>query len=215
MPLQILQGRPSGDAASSAAFDRCARQSRVAAGDEIFAQDSDATRYYRLVRGLVRSTRLWPDGRRQIGEFYFPGDMFGLAVGPRRRQAAEAVTDCEVWSVERRGLSDTADGALIERLVWTVTSQQLEAAQERMLSLARRNACEKVAFFLMEIARRDEGSWAKLPMCRQDIADHLGLTIETVSRMLTQLQQDGRLTLEGSRRFRITPFGPLADDLAA
>lgn len=215
MPLEVLQSRPSGDPQFNEVFDRRARGSRFLAGEEIFAQEVEARRYYRLVAGVVRSTRLWPDGRRQIGEFYFPGDMFGLASGPRHLQAAEALTDCQVLFVERRSLGDTPEGAQIERLVWTITSQQLEAAQERMLNLARRNAYDKVAFFLLEIARRAEEPWASLPMCRQDIADYLGLTIETVSRMITQLQQDGRLILDGSRRFRIGPPRLRAPDLAA
>jgi CRP/FNR family transcriptional regulator, nitrogen fixation regulation protein len=217
MSFQVLQSlgslRPTEQPSVRDAFESLARLSRLAPGEEIFAQESEATCYYRVVKGVVRSTRLSSDGRRQVGEFYFAGDMFGLAVGARHRHAAEALTACEIQVVRRAALSMAADVARVERLIWTVTSQQLEQAQERMLVLARHTAYEKVAYFLTEIARRSEGPWASLPMCRQDIADYLGLTIETVSRMLTQLQQDGLVRLDGSRRFRIAQR--LATDLAA
>jgi len=218
MPFQVLISSAAGtsaDLAAQAAFDRLARTTRFGAGDEIFAQEGRATDYYRVTKGVVRSTRLLADGRRQVSEFYFPGDMFGLALGATHSHAAEALTDCEIAHVRRQALAVAEDGALIERLIWTVTSLQLEQAQARMVILARRNAYEKVVFFLSQIARRSEGAWANLPMCRQDIADYLGLTIETVSRMLTQLQHDGRVALDGSRRFTITRPRFSATDLAA
>lgn len=218
MPFQLLLCSgvaPSADLAAQAAFDRMARTTRVRSGDEIFAQESGATGYYRVARGVVRSIRLFADGRRQVSEFYFPGDMFGLALGVTHSHAAEALTDCEIQHVRRQALATSIDRALVERLIWAVTSQQLEQTQARMVILARYNAYEKVAFFLAQIARRSEGTWASLPMCRQDIADYLGLTIETVSRMLTQLQHDGVVALDGSRRFTLTRARLPATGLAA
>lgn len=218
MPFQVVHSQRSESCADPGAlkiFDRLARATRFAPGEEIFAQESGATNYYRVVSGVVRCTHLFPDGARQVSEFYFPGDMFGLEIGTTHRHAAEALTACEIRVVKRRVLAALDDGARVERLIWEVTSQQLERARDRMLVLARRSAYEKVAFFLMDIARRCEGPWASLPMCRQDIADYLGLTIETVSRMVTQLQHDGLVALEGSRRFMIAKPRRLAADLAA
>ncbi len=219
MSFQVLQSRRShrltAQPCAQDAFDSLARLSRLAPGEEIFAQEAEARCYYRVVKGVVRSTHLSSDGRRQVGEFYFAGDMFGLALGALHRHAAEALTACEILIVKRATLSTAADAARIERLIWTVTSEQLEQAQQRMLLLARHTAYEKVAGFLAEIASRSEGPWICLPMCRQDIADYLGLTIETVSRMLTQLQQNGLVRLDGSRRFRITQAPRPAADLAA
>jgi len=218
MPFQVLsnpRSRLAPEPTALEAFSRLARTSRFSAGDDIFAQEAPATGYYRLVKGVARGTRLLVDGRRQVSAFHFPGDMFGLEMGAIHHHAVEALSDCEVQIVKRVALAAVSDGPRIERLVWQVTSQQLEGAQERMLLLARHNAYEKVACFLMEIARRCEGPWANLAMSRQDIADYLGLTIETVSRMLTQLQHDGLVTLDGSRRFRILPRRASAGSLAA
>ena len=218
MPFKVLsnpRSRIAPEPSALEAFDRLARLSRFCAGHEVFEQEAPTTSYYRLVKGVARDTRLLADGRRQVCAFHFPGDMFGLEVGTMHHYAVEALTDCEVSTVRRATLASIADGARIERLIWQVTSQQLESAQERMLLLARHNAYEKVACFLLEIARRCEGPWASLAMSRQDIADYLGLTIETVSRMLTQLQHDGLLALDGSRRFMITPRRGVALDLAA
>ena len=218
MPLQVIHTQRSTSGVSLdalASFDRLARPVRFAPGEEIFAQESEATDYYRVVRGVVRCTHLCVDGTRQVSEFYFPGDMFGLEVGPIHRHAAEALTASDILAVKRRTLATHEERAHIERLIWEVTSEQLEQARERMLILARRNAYEKVAFFLRDIARRCDGPWASLPMCRQDIADYLGLTIETVSRMVTQLQQDGLVSLEGSRRFMIARPACLSANLAA
>ncbi|MET3665498.1 helix-turn-helix domain-containing protein [Caulobacter sp. 1776] len=218
MPFQLLsnpRSRLAPEPAALEAFGRLARLSRFGAGEDIFAQEAQATGYYRLVKGVARGTRLLVDGRRQVSAFYFPGDMFGLEIGAIHLNAVEALSDCEVQIVKRAALAAAPDGPRIERLVWQVTSQQLEGAHERMLLLARHNAYEKVACFLMEIARRGEGPWANLAMSRQDIADYLGLTIETVSRMLTQLQHDGVVALDGSRRFRMSPRRETAGNLAA
>lgn len=218
MSFQVVhnqRSQPGADPTAVEVFDRLARSTRFMPGEEIFAQESETTSYYRVVSGVVRCTHLFPDGARQVSEFYFPGDLFGLEIGPSHRHAAEALTACEILIVKRRALAALDEAARVERLIWEVTSQQLERARDRMLVLARRSAYEKVAFFLMDIARRCDGPWASLPMCRQDIADYLGLTIETVSRMVTQLQHDGLVALEGSRRFMIAQPRRLAADLAA
>lgn len=209
------QGGSAAARRAEAAFDALAHASRFEAGEEIYAQDAPTKAFYKVVSGVVRGACLISDGRRQVAAFYFPGDMFGLEVGARHRQAAEALTRCEVRQVRRRTLEGVDAGAEIGRMIWRVTSQQLEHAQERSMVLARRNAYEKVASFLAEIAERDPAPWASLPMCRQDIADYLGLTIETVSRMLTQLQQDGLIRLDGVRRFQIVRPQRLASSLAA
>lgn len=212
MPFQVVltQHSAPGTSDAQASFDQLGRSTRFSAGEEIFAQEAETTGYYRVIRGVVRCTHLCADGARQVSEFYFPGDMFGLEIGALHRHAAEALTDCDILVVKRRALLLHAEQARVERLIWEATSQQLERARERMLVLARRNAYEKVAFFLNDIAGRCDGPWASLPMCRQDIADYLGLTIETVSRMVTQLQHDGLVALEGSRRFMIAKTPRLA-----
>ncbi|CAN5587839.1 helix-turn-helix domain-containing protein [soil metagenome] len=197
-------------------FQRLGAVLRFTAGEEIYAQEEDADLIYRVVSGAVRATRLLSDGRRQISDFYFPGDLFGLEIGLIHRAAAEALGDVEVLVVKRRALKLLGeDGAQLERMTWQATGEHLERAQDHMLLLARKSACEKVACFLSDIAERCATAWAVLPMTRQDIADYLGLTIETVSRMVTQLQQEGLVEFDGCRRFRIAHRGRLAERIAA
>jgi CRP/FNR family nitrogen fixation transcriptional regulator len=180
-------------------------------GEEIFAQDEPSDLVYRVVRGAVRTSRLLSDGRRQIGDFYYEGDIFGLEPGPRHRFTAEALIDSDILVVKRATLKRYGDeGLALERLIWAATARELVRTQEHLLLLGRKTACEKVASFLLDLADRDRGELTTLPMGRQDMADYLGLTIETVSRMLTQLQAEGLVEFFGNRRFRIRRQAGLA-----
>ena len=160
------------------------------AGDEIYAQDEDADLIYRIVRGAVRTSHLLADGRRQIGDFYYEGDVIGIDMGSSHRFSAEALGACEVLAIRRAG-SVAYDTGRLERMIWQATATELQRAQSHMLLLGRATACEKVARFLLDIAARFRGEVVALPMGRQDMADYLGLTIETISRMLGRLQADG------------------------
>ncbi|MGZ9098082.1 MAG: helix-turn-helix domain-containing protein [Brevundimonas sp.] len=171
-------------------------------GEEIYAQDEDAELIYRVVRGSVRTTYLQADGRRQVGDFYYEGDVIGVEVGETHRFSAEALTDCEVLAVRRSG-SAAYDSGRIDRLIWAATTSELHRAHSHMLLLGRATASEKVARFLLDIATRFRGEFVILPMSRQDMADYLGLTIETISRMLGRLQADGVIEFSGSRKYRI------------
>ncbi|WGM39345.1 helix-turn-helix domain-containing protein [Caulobacter sp. NIBR1757] len=180
-----------------------------AAGEEIYAQDEEADMIYRVVRGAVRTTRLLSDGRRQIGDFYYPGDLLGLEAGSVHRFSAEALGACKIQVIRKSALGLYGeDGLKIERMIWSETARELQRTQEHVMLLGRKSACEKVACFLLDMARRFRGDVAELPMGRQDMADYLGLTIETVSRMVTQLQADGLVRFLGCRRFEIrNPVG--------
>ena len=183
-------------------------------GEEIYAQDEDADLIYRLVRGAARTSHLLVDGRRQIGDFYYESDVLGVEVGETHRYSAEALSDCEVLAIRRSG-SAAYDAARYERMIWKATANELNRAQSHMLLLGRATACEKVAHFLIDIAERFRGDLIALPMSRQDMADYLGLTIETVSRMLGRLQADGMVEFFGARNYRIRRFGALSDLAAA
>ncbi|KRA64928.1 Crp/Fnr family transcriptional regulator [Caulobacter sp. Root656] len=185
-------------------------------GEEIYAQDEETDMVYQVQRGAVRASRLLGDGRRQIAGFYYPGDLFGLETGPTHRASAEALCDSKILVAKRSALKHYGEaGERLERLIWRATGQELGRAQDHMMLLARKSAYERVAGFLSDVAQRQDAAWNELAMSRQDIADHLGLTIETVSRMITQLQADGLLALEGCRRFRIRAPDRLADLVAA
>jgi CRP/FNR family nitrogen fixation transcriptional regulator len=193
------------------AFAPCGVRMHFAAGEEIYAQEDEADLVYQLVSGAVRTTRLLSDGRRYIGDFYYPGDLFGIEAGAERRYSAEALADCEVMAVKRSGLRRYGpEGERLERMIWEATAIQLERTQDHLMLLGRKTACEMVASFLIDIAARFGGDVTALPMGRQDMADYLGLTIETVSRMLTQLQADGLVEFCACRKFRILRRGALA-----
>jgi len=175
--------------------------------EEIFSQDEDADLVHLVVSGVVRTTRLLSDGRRQVGDFYYPGDLVGLETGQVHRFSAEAICDSIVLVVRRSALSAFAGDEAINRAIWEAARREFERTQDHLLVLGRKTACEKVASFLMSLAHRDPQSTALgrvyMPMSRQDIADYLGLTIETVSRMLTQLQGAAVVEFDGCRKFKI------------
>ena len=180
-----------------------------AKGEEIFGQDEEADLVHFIVRGAVRTTRLLSDGRRHIGNFYYSRDLIGLETGDTHRFSAEALTNCTILVVRRTSLhAFSGDGAL-DRAIWEATRRELERTQEHLLVLGRKTACEKVASFLMDLAQREASDRVDLPMGRQDMADYLGLTIETVSRMVTQLQGSKIVEFAGSRHFRVTRWDAL------
>jgi CRP/FNR family nitrogen fixation transcriptional regulator len=170
--------------------------------EEVYGEDEPAEYVYQVVSGSVRSYKLLSDGRRQIGAFYLPGDVFGLESGPTHRLTAEAVADTTVRLVKRRNLEQAAGITVqVARSLWAMTAGELRHAEDHMLLLGRKNAMERVASFLLEMDRRLAGTgMVALPMCRRDIGDYLGLTLETVSRALSQLHSDGVLGFSGARQ---------------
>lgn len=183
-------------------------------GEEIYAQDEDADLIYRVVSGAVRTSHLLADGRRQIGDFYYEGDILGVEMATVHRFSAEALGDCEVLAIRRSG-STAYEAGQVERMIWAATASELDRTQSHMLLLGRATACEKVARFLLDIADRFRGEVVALPMSRQDMADYLGLTIETISRMLGRLQSEGLVEFIGSRKYRIRRRGGLTEMAAA
>ena len=169
--------------------------------EEIFGESEPAGYVYRVVTGVVRTYRILADGRRQVAQFYLAGEVFGLEEGSEHRTSAEAVCDCEVTALRRSQLIERAmnDNATAHKL-WALTLHHLRRSEEHMLVLGRKNACERLAWFLMDMAERIPAhDQILLPMSRQDIADFLGLTIETVSRTMTQLQDDDVIELPTCR----------------
>ncbi len=157
---------------------------------EIFGESEPADCIYEVVRGAVRSYKGLTDGRRQICAFHLPGDIFGLENSTSHRFTAEAIVETNVRAVRRHALEDLAaiDVRVTHNLLG-LTSRNLLHAEHHMLLLGRKNSREKVAAFLLEMDRRlaTTGMIAP-PMTRRDIADYLGLTVETVSRELSYLR---------------------------
>ena len=164
--------------------------------EEIFGE-GEASRYvYRVVSGAVRTYRVLSDGRRQIVEFHVPGDTFGLDGERCHALGAEAVRDTVLQVVRRDAfLHEQGSDSAIQVLL-----RKFHRAQAHMLLLGRHTACERVAAFLLDFRDRCGAEAFDLPMSRQDIADYLGLTIETVSRTFTQLQAARQIDLASCRR---------------
>jgi CRP/FNR family transcriptional regulator, nitrogen fixation regulation protein len=167
---------------------------------EIYGENEPADYVYKVMTGTVRVYKILQDGRRQIEGFYFPGDMFGMELGSHHASSAEAVSSATIAVVRRSTLMATAaKDANISNRLWTHTAHELEQARRHAMLLVK-TAQERVASFLIAISNRHKGEAVELPMSRQDIADYLGLTIETVSRTLTQFQQTSAIELATSRR---------------
>jgi CRP/FNR family nitrogen fixation transcriptional regulator len=174
---------------------------KFARNEEVFAEEEDADFVYKVISGAVRAVRILSDGRRQIGAFHLPGDVFGLECGDTHRHSVEAVSDCEIALVRRAAVDKAAqaDGS-IARALWRATSGDMQRLQDHMMRLGRETALERVVSFLIEVSARCAGkATITLPMGRIDIADYLGLTIETVSRTLTQLERDRAISMPSSR----------------
>lgn len=169
--------------------------------EEIYGEGDPADYLYKVVSGTVRTYKILNDGRRQIATFYHAGDVFGLEMDELHSTSAEAVTPSKVLVVKRCALIALAgrDNDVAQQL-WAMTARELHRAQNHMLLLIK-SAQERVAAFLLEMSERfQSGNAVELPMSRQDIGDYLGLTIETVSRTLTQLENDAAIALPSSRR---------------
>ena len=168
---------------------------------EIYGENEPADYLYKVVSGAVRTYKVLNDGRRQIGSFYLPGDVFGLEIGDEHTFSAEAVVDCKILVIKRSALVALAGrDTSVARQLWTMAAAELQRAQDHIMLLIK-TAQERVAGFLLEMAKRSAASTeVDLPMSRQDIADYLGLTIETVSRTLTQLEKGAAIAVPTSRR---------------
>jgi CRP/FNR family nitrogen fixation transcriptional regulator len=178
---------------------------------DIYGEGDEADVFFKVVSGVVRTCKFLSDGRRQIDSFHVAGDVFGLETGHAHSLCAEAVSDCAVISYRRRGLETLAanDQALSHQL-FSYAMRNLARAQEHSLLLGRRNAVEKVAAFLIDMSERAPPSEViLLAMTRQDIADYLGLTMETVSRTFSQLEREAFIELASARQVRMKNLAAL------
>jgi CRP/FNR family transcriptional regulator, nitrogen fixation regulation protein len=172
---------------------------------DIYDEGDDADVFFKVASGVVRTCKFLSDGRRQIDSFHVAGDVFGLEAGSEHSLCAEAVCDCTVISYRRRGLETlAASDESLSRQLLSYAMRSLERAREHSLLLGRRSAVERVAAFLIEWAEHTpESEIISLAMTRQDIADYLGLTMETVSRTLSQLERDALIELPTARQVQV------------
>ena len=177
--------------------------------EEVYGDGEPADYLYKVVSGAVRRYKVLDDGRRQVVGFYLAGDMFGLEIGDEHASSAEAVGLATVLVFKRRAVLALAnrDGD-IARQLWAMTARELHRTHRHTLLLIL-SAQERVVSFLFEMAARLESNDVELPMSRQDIADYLGLTIETVSRTLTQLESFGAIAMPTARRIALRNLAAL------
>ena len=172
------------------------------AGCEIYGEAEPVEYCYEILSGAVRSYNLMANGRRSISSFYLRGDFFGLEVGDTHMRSAQAITDCKVLLIKRKAVLEFAEhDAEISQRLWKMTCRELERARAHLLLLTK-DARGRVATFLLDMLERSSNFHSiELPMSRRDIADYLGLTIETVSRSLTSLEREGIVGLPDIRHF--------------
>ena len=177
----------------SIALEKIGSRRRFARDEEIYAEGDASDGWYKVITGTVRTTKLLADGRRHIAEFHGAGECFGLDTAPERLCAAEAVGDVVVIRYPRRATNRLIDdNPRLARHLCDLTLGELAHAHTRMLLLGRMTAPERVASFLLEMDDRQDGKrMIEVPMSRTDIADYLGLTIETVCRVLSGFKRDG------------------------
>ncbi|HMK80657.1 MAG TPA: helix-turn-helix domain-containing protein [Xanthobacteraceae bacterium] len=171
-----------------------------ARNEEIYGEREAAEYLYKVISGTVRIYKILADGRRQIQAFHVAGDVFGFEFENEHAFSAEAVSDARILVVKRSAvLALAARDNGVARQLLALTASELQRVQGHVMLLVK-TAQERVVSFLLEMAGRTRGDSLELPMSRQDIADYLGLTIETVSRTLTSLESTAAIALPSSRR---------------
>ena len=178
---------------------------------EIYAEGENSGYVYKVVSGVVRVSKLLPDGRRQITAFHMSGEMFGLEADETHHTSAEAVVPTKVIAYRWKGVvgSERQPANFVRELL-RLTVRSLRHTQDHLLLLGRKNALERLAAFLLEMDPRTGSKHVlDLAMPRHDIADYLGLTLETVSRMFAELKDMGMIKLELARRVHILDMAKL------
>jgi CRP/FNR family transcriptional regulator, nitrogen fixation regulation protein len=181
--------------------------------DEPLFRPGDAAEFYfKVLKGAVRSCRVLADGRRHIGEFFLSGDFIGLDAAEHYLFAAEAIIETTVIRYSRRKVDAlAAEEPRISQSLVEILRSGLAEARERMLLLGHMTAMERIATFLLNLSERRSDGRINLPMTRTDIGDYLGLTMETVSRGLSQLKGDGIITQHGMHELAIANLAELVE----
>lgn len=188
---------------------------RIDTGKQLMQEGDPADDVFTLTDGMLKLYKLMPDGRRQITGFMIPGDFIGLAYGSSYVYSAEAVVPSAACRFQRNRLLEVmADFPALEHRLLSLASNELAAAQSQMLLLGRKSARERLASFVYGLAERrgiGDGEVMPLPMSRSDIADFLGLTIETVSRIFTAMRKDRLISLPDKHSVLIENMDALRD----
>jgi len=185
--------------------------------EHLFVSGDVQSHVYQILEGVVSVYELLPDGRRQIATFCYPGDLIGADNVANFAHNAESLCSSRVRCIPLKAMDkliSTEPG--FSQALLNVLSTELAETRDQLLSLGRKSALEKVATFLLRISRRSERegldeTQLHLPMTRSDIADYLGLTIETVSRNFTKLKVAGVISLQSSSQVEVLDIDRLED----
>jgi len=192
-------------------------QKEYAPGQTVFEEGDEPRYMYNVTSGMIRLFKLLPNGRRQIVGFVFPGDMLGLASHGAYTCSAEAIGKVKLCRFPSEKLiAMLGEFPHLQRRLLDIAADELKQAQDQMLLLGRKSPLEKVASFLLRLRGENKRCGTRLDqldlaMGRSDIADYLGLTIETVSRTFTKLRNDHVIALEGAHHVVITDEEALED----
>jgi len=190
---------------------------RLRAGQVVFYEGDPDTYLFNVTTGVVRLSKLLPDGRRQVTGFLFAGDLLGLSISGVYAYSADAIAKTSLCRFDRRRLTEiTEKYPKLERRLLALASNELVQAQDHLMILGQKTASERVATVLLRLAARigmelDGGTVLDLPMSREDMADYAGLTIETVSRNMSRFRDTGIIEIANSRRIYIPKIGALAE----
>jgi CRP/FNR family transcriptional regulator len=187
----------------------------IVKGEAVFWEEDAAADVFQVLEGCLRLYRILPDGRRAVMGFVFGGEMLGLSLSKSYRYTAEAVTGSKIRRLGRSRFNHLVEASAdLARSFRDQMLEEMNAAREQIVVLGRLGAEERVVHFLLSAARktgadRDHPVAVDLPMSRLDIADYLGLTIETVCRIISKLKRDGLIGLEGRHTIVLTRFARL------
>ena len=184
-----------------AEFAASANVRRFKAGETIFVEGEAAPYCFQVVSGVVKEFNTLEDGKRQVADFYGVGELFGISELDEQLHTAEAITECAVRCYPRETLLNAvAVSPELSHQFLDALMTRLHHTRKRMIMLGRMTAMQRVASFLLRLSS-EQGIFSniRLAMSRQDIADHLGLTIETVCRCLTDMKKKKLITMPSAR----------------
>jgi CRP/FNR family transcriptional regulator len=207
-------GRPTTalDEMDARALERIGTRITVPRDHTIFFEEDPANTIYQVVSGALRTSRVMADGRRYVVDFLFPGDFAGLNDGSTRKMTTETLCETVLIRYSRREFETALDAnRRLGRMILSVLHGGLACAHDRLFLLGRKTAVERLATFLLTMAARKGGDRLELPMNREDIADHLGLTTETISRTFSRLKAKGLIRTSGSATVMIQSRDALED----
>lgn len=179
--------------------------------EEIYGQGEAANLVYLVATGAVRTSRFLSDGRRPINDFNYPGDIFGLEAESEHTLSAEALSDSLLLVASRSALVAAGGEQALQAMLRDTMVRDLQNTREHLMLLVGKTARQRVSGFLLSLAERSSDPMIELAMGRQDMADYLGLTIETVSRMITDLQNSSLVEFRNCRHFLVCDRRALAN----